>query len=117
MTKHEDIPYIEDILEAIGDIQTSIKNLSKYQFSNNKDKKDANVRRLEIIGEASNNLSDNLRKRYKEVEWNKIIGTRNRVIHKYSDVDLNIVWGIIKKDLPKLKKQIEKIKKELKQES
>ena len=63
MTRHEDIPYIEHILDAIKDIQRSIKNLSKDQFSNNKDKKDANVRRLEIIGEASTNLSNNLREK------------------------------------------------------
>ena len=117
MTRHEDIPYIEHILDAIKDIQRSIKNLSKDQFSNNKDKKDANVRRLEIIGEASKNLSNNLREKHKEIEWNKIIGARNRIIHKYSDVDLDIVWEIIKKDIPKLKKQIEKIKEKLKLKS
>lgn len=117
MIKHEDIPYVEHILEAIKDIQKSVGNLSKNQFSNNKDKKDANVRRLEIIGEASKNLSNNLREKHKDIEWNKIIGARNRIIHKYSDVDLDILWNIIKKDLPKLKEQVERIKEELQQES
>lgn len=110
MTKHEDIPYIEHILEAINNIQESVKSLSEEQFSNNKDKKDANIRRLEIIGEAAKNLSNKLKEKHKEIEWNKIIGTRDKVIHAYSKVNLDIVWDIIKKDLPKLKKQIEKIK-------
>ena len=114
MTKREDMPYIEDILRAIDDIQESIKRSSKDKFSSNKDKKDANIRRLEIIGEASRNLSNKLKERYKEIEWSKIIGTRNRVIHNYSDVDIDILWKIIKNDIPELKKQVEKIKKELK---
>ncbi|MEK6933176.1 MAG: HepT-like ribonuclease domain-containing protein [Nanoarchaeota archaeon] len=114
MTKHENIPYIEDILAAITDIQESIKGFSKDKFLSNKDKKDANVRRLEIIGGASKNLSNELKEEHKEIEWDKIIGTRNRIIHAYSNVDIDILWGIIKKDLPKLKKQIEKIKEELK---
>ncbi len=113
MTKHEDAPYIEHISDAINDIQESVKGLSKDQFSNNKDKKDANIRRLEIIGEAAKNLSSKLKEKYKKIEWSKIIGTRDKVIHAYSKVNLNIVWDIIKKDLPKLKKQMEKIKKEL----
>ena len=91
MTKHKDIPYVEDILRAIEDIQESIKKFSKEKFSGNKDKKDANIRRLEIIGEASKNLSNELKEEHKEIEWSKIIGTRNRVIHDYSDVDINIL--------------------------
>lgn len=117
MTRHEDIPYIENILEAIKDIQKSISGLSKDQFSNNRDKKDANIRRLEVIGEASRNLSNKLREEHKGIEWNKIIGTRNRIIYNYTNVDLDILWNIIKNDLPKLKRQVEKIKEELKERS
>jgi len=114
MNKHEDLPYIEHISDAINDIQESVKDISKEKFLRNKDVKDANIRRLEIIGEAAKNLSDKLRQKYKDVGWNKIIGTRDKVIHGYFGVDLEIIWGIIKNDLPKLKKQIEKIKAGLK---
>ena len=51
--------------------------------------------------------------KHKEVEWNNISGTRDKMIHHYFGVDLNIVFDIIKKDIPKLKRQIERIKKEL----
>lgn len=113
MTKHEDLPYLEHILEAINNIQESVKDISKKQFSNSKDKKDANVRRLEIIGEATKNLSKRLREKYKNVEWNKITGTRDKVIHAYSKIDLDIVWDIIKKDLPNLKQKILLIKRDI----
>ena len=113
MTKREDMPYIEDILDAINDIEKSVRGLSKEEFLANKDTKDANIRRLEIIGEAAKNLSNSLKEKYKDIEWSRIVGTRDKVIHAYSGVNLNIIWDIIKKDLAKLKKQIEKIKKEL----
>ena len=56
MNKHEDLPYIEHISDAINDIQESVKDISKEKFLRNKDVKDANIRRLEIIGEAAKNL-------------------------------------------------------------
>jgi len=113
MTKHEDFPYVEHILEAIKDIRESVKNLSKEEFLGNKDKRDATIRRLEIIGEAAKNLSNKLKEKYKEIEWSKIIGTRDKVIHAYSSVNLDIIWDIIKIDLPDLKTKILEIKADL----
>lgn len=83
------------------------------EFISNKDIKDANIRRLEIIGEAVKNISKKLREKYKEIEWNKIAGTRDKVIHNYFGVNLEIVWTIIKEDLPDLKKKVEKILKSI----
>lgn len=114
MTRHEDVPYIEHILDAINAIQKSVKNLSKEKFLEDDDVRDANIRRLEIIGEATKNLSNEFKDNHRGIEWSKISGTRDKMIHKYFDVDMDITWNIIKKDLPKLKKQIEKIIKELK---
>ena len=110
MTKHKDLPYIEHILDAINDIGESVKRLSKDDFSNDKDIRDANIRRLEIIGEAVKNISNKLKEEHKEIEWNKISATRDKIIHHYFGVNLEIVWNIIKEDLPKLKKQVQKIK-------
>ena len=109
--KRDLILFFYDILEAINDIQESVKNLSKEKFSNNKDIKDASIRRLEIIGEAVKNIPNSFREKHPEIPWNKIAGMRDIIIHGYFRVDLDAVWNVVKKDLPRLKKQIEKIKK------
>lgn len=64
---------------------------------------------MEILGEAANNISDDLQEKYCEVPWREIAGVRNRLIHGYFDVDLNIVWEIIKHDIPSLVSNLKKI--------
>ncbi len=110
---YKDIPYIKHILDAINDIESSTKDLSKKDFKKSKDVKDAAVRRIEIIGEAVKNISKETKNKYPEIEWKKISGTRDIMIHAYFNIDLDVTWGIITKDIPKLKKDISKIKKEL----
>lgn len=104
--------FIKHILNAITDIEESTRNLSKKEFEENKDVKDATVRRIEIIGEAVKNLPDAFRNKYSEVPWKEIVGTRDKMIHHYFGVDLNIVWDIVKKDLPDLKKKVNEILEE-----
>lgn len=108
MSQHDDLPYLKHILDAINDIESSIGK-SKKDFLKDKELRDATVRRLEIIGEAAKNISPALKNKYPFVEWKKIAGTRDIVIHAYFRVDLNVVWSIVKKDIPKLKIQIQKI--------
>jgi len=105
--------FFKDILQAINDIESSVNNLSKEEFLENKDVRDANIRRLEIIGEASKNIPDSFRKKHSNIPWNKIAGMRDIITHGYFRVDLDAVWNVIKKDLSELKKQIEKINNEL----
>jgi uncharacterized protein with HEPN domain len=105
--------FIQDILENIKDIESFSKGTSKESFMNDKLKQKAIIRSLEIIGEAVKNITNSFREKYLDVEWTKIAGMRDIIIHGYFRVDLDAVWNVIKKDLPKLKKQIEKIKREL----
>lgn len=109
-----DIAYIKHILEAIKDIENSIKKLSFEEFKDSKDSKDACIRRLEIIGEAVKNISSETKSKYPNIEWKQIAGTRDRIIHVYFDVDLDIVWNILTENLPILKKEILMIEKALK---
>ncbi|MBI4141647.1 DUF86 domain-containing protein [Candidatus Woesearchaeota archaeon] len=113
MTEHNDVSYIKHILDAIADVENSVKNKSKKEFEESKDLRDANIRRIEVMGEAVKNLSSKLKQAYPVVAWKKMAGARDIMIHAYFTVDIDIVWDIIKKDVPKLKKQIQKIKEEL----
>ncbi len=68
---------------------------------------------MEIIGEATKNIPDTFREKYPDVQWKKIAGLRDIIIHAYFRVDLDVTWEILKKDIPVLKEQILKIKESL----
>ena len=106
MKHHKNLPYLKHILDSIADIEGSVKNLSKEEFKRSKDIKDATVRRIEIIGEAVKNISKEFKQKYPEIEWVKIAGARDIMIHAYFNIDLDIVWDIVKKDIPDLKEKI-----------
>lgn len=105
--------YIEHILENINDIEEFSKGLTKNELLKDKLRQKAIVRSIEIIGEAAKNIPENVKVNYKEIEWRKIAGTRDRIIHHYFGVDLDIIWEIIKRDLPILKSQMEKLRQEI----
>ncbi len=73
---------------------------------------DAIVRNIEIIGEASKKLSSGLKKKYQDIPWKMIAGTRDILIHDYFGVNIDIIWEIITNDMPELKQKLEKITKE-----
>lgn len=111
MSKKEDLVFIEHILESIKAIEDFSRALSKDEFFKSRLKQSAIIREIEIIGEAVKNISRTLKSRHKEVEWENIAATRDKMIHHYFGVDLNIVWNIVKKDIPGLKKNITRIKR------
>lgn len=106
--------FIEDILENIRLIEKSIMNLTQEQFENDKDIIDATVRRMEIIGEAAKNIPSSFREKYQTIPWKKVVGVRNIIIHQYFRVDVNFLWAMIKNDLPPLKKNVMKMRNDLK---
>jgi len=105
--------FIYDIAESIENIESFLKGITEESFSKDILRQNAVVRKLEIIGEATKNIPDFFRKAHSEVPWREIAGLRDKIIHTYFEIDLDITWKIIKKDLPELKKQIDKIKKDL----
>jgi len=109
----KDKAYLQHILDAISDIETFTKSVSKEEFSENREKQYAVLRALEIIGEATKNLSSELKGNYPEIPWKDIAGMRDKLIHKYFSVNLELVWETIKNNLPQLKKQITEILKEI----
>lgn len=98
--------FLEHILESIGEIEKNTKNLSEDEFFDLVTIQDAVVRRLEIIGEAVKNLPSSFKNKHLQIPWKKIAGMRDVLIYEYFGVDIDLVWKIVNKDIPKLKKQI-----------
>lgn len=71
------------------------------------------IKQMEIIGEASNHISTELKSKFQEIEWAQIVGMRNVFAHEYFGIDSSLVWEIIKNDIPELKGKIEHILKTL----
>ena len=107
--KKDTLIFIEHIIESINLIEDFSKSLTKEKLESDKLRQSAIIRQIEIIGEAIKNLPKIFMEKYPQVMWKDIVGTRDRVIHQYFDIDIAIVWDIISKDLPVLKKQIEDI--------
>lgn len=105
----KDKVYLRDILDAISDIEGFTRNLSEEAFYENKEKQYAVIRAIEIIGEATKNLSEELRTKHKEIPWKDMAGMRDKLIHWYFGVKLELVWGTIKSKIPELKNQVAKM--------
>ena len=103
--------YLQDILSSIAKIKEFTKGMDSRTFSSNVLVMDAVIRNIEIIGEAASKLPSDFRKKHKEMEWEDIVGMRNKLIHAYSNVDSAIVWDVVEHDLPELEEKIGKIMK------
>jgi uncharacterized protein with HEPN domain len=94
---------LQHIVDAINEIEIYLKEVSYEQFLGNSEKRFATIKQIEIIGEASKALTDELKAEHPLVPWKPIVGFRNISIHEYFGVNLQLVWEIAKNDLPELK--------------
>lgn len=101
--------YLQHILTAIGWIESFLRGVDEPRFRQEKLLQNGVVREIEVIGEATKNLSDSLRLQYPHIPWRSVAGMRDKLIHAYFSVDLTEVWRTAQDDLPELKKEIEKI--------
>lgn len=109
MLPDKDRVRIQHMLDAAERIIVFTDNIPKKQFQEDERLHLAVIRLFEILGEAANNISDDIREEYHDVPWREVAGVRNRLIHGYFDVDLNIIWQIIKEDIPPLISNLQSI--------
>lgn len=94
--------YIDDILDSCGRIRVYVAGMTIGQFSADKKTMDAVIRNLEIIGEASRSLSDEIKGCMSAIEWRKIAALRNILVHEYFGINATIIWDIIQTKIPPL---------------
>ena len=98
--------FLADIHESIARIERYSAGLDRAGFEADEKTVDAVVRNLEIIGEAARQLPEDFTQRNPQIEWRKIAGLRNRIVHDYFGLDLEIIWHIVRSDLPALKRDL-----------
>ena len=97
-----DNDYLSDILEAMQRIMAYTKDLSYEQFISNVMAQDATIRNLQVIGEAAKKLSQSVRSIYPDIRWREMAGMRDKIVHEYFGVNLEVVWEVARKDIPQL---------------
>jgi uncharacterized protein with HEPN domain len=104
---------LQHILDAIDEIHKYLIAADISVFLENSMMRFACIKQMEIIGEASNHLSAELKSKFSDIEWAQIVGMRNVFAHEYFGIDSSLVWEIIKNDIPELKEKIEHILKSI----
>ncbi|MHB1686210.1 MAG: HepT-like ribonuclease domain-containing protein [Ignavibacteriaceae bacterium] len=104
--KHNEI-YLKHILDEILFLLKTTGNLNYDSFLENEIYTRAFSRSFEIIGEAVKNLPQDFRKKHSDIEWKKISGMRDKIIHQYFNVDYELLWDVIKNKLPEIKEKIQ----------
>jgi len=117
MTQDRDLrDYLQDILDALEKIERFTSGMSLKEFSGDDKTAFAVIRALEVIGEAAKKAPEPVRQRYPLIPWREMAATRDKLIHGYFGVDLEVVWKTIQQDLAPLKAGVTRILNEIPQE-
>ncbi len=102
-----DDAYLLDMLVAAHKALAFTAELTYSQFVRSELHQNAILKVLEIVGEAASRVSDDTRQAHPDISWQQIVGLRNRIVHAYFEIDLDVVWRIVQEDLPGLIAQLE----------
>jgi len=109
MKKRDYGDFVQDILDSINDVENFIDGMEFEDFIKDKKTIYSVVRAIEIIGEAAKNVPEQIRTKYPDVPWKQMAGMRDKLIHEYFGVDLEIIWETAKDDVPRLKTAVSKV--------
>jgi uncharacterized protein with HEPN domain len=101
-----DLQFLLDMLQSAELIMTYMAQSSKDEFVANVQLQDSVIRRLLVIAEAARRVSETTRQTLSNISWQEINGMRNRLVHEYDDVNLNIVWDVVQSEIPTLVKEL-----------
>lgn len=105
--------YVRDILDTVEKVERFIAGMNLEQFSSDEKTVFAVIRALEIIGEATKKVPQGVRRRYPEIPWREMAGMRDKLVHEYFGVNLDVVWRTLTQDLPSLKPLITRVVEEM----
>ena len=104
-----DTAHVLDILSSARLALSYVEGVAREDFMRDTKLQDSIIRRLEIVGEAAGRLSTRFREENPAIPWAEIRGMRNRMIHRYDDIDMDIVWETVTRDIPRLIPQLESL--------
>ncbi|MFZ4439827.1 MAG: DUF86 domain-containing protein [Syntrophales bacterium] len=101
--------YLTDMIDFSAKVLAYTKGVDQQSFEADEKTYDATVRKLELIGEAATHIPNSIREKYSNISWRQVVATRNRLIHGYLGIDNDILWSIIREDIPVLLIELEKM--------
>jgi uncharacterized protein with HEPN domain len=101
---------LDDSIEAARKIERYTAGLSYEEFCDDEKTVDAVLRNFEVIGEAAKNVPEDVQQEYPDVPWREMAGMRDKLIHGYMTIDLEIVWATVENDIPSLLTQLETVR-------
>ncbi len=105
--------FVKDILDSISSIERFVRKLGYDKFIKDDKTASAAIRKLEIIGEAAKNIPSFIKEKQPEIDWKSMAGMRDKLIHDYFGVDTEILWAVIKEDLPHIKPLIKQLLRDI----
>jgi len=113
MSKIDDLTRLKHIRDSAKEALSFVSNRTRKDLNDERMLSLALVRLIKIMGEAANNISEPCQAKYLKIPWRQIVGMRNRIVHAYFDIDLDIIWQVITEDLGLLLIEVEKAIKDL----
>jgi len=109
MTRHDDLIRVRHMLDAVDDALRFSSGRSRAELDNDRQFALALLKCIEIVGEAAARSGEETRSKAPGVPWTDITGMRNRLVHVYFDIDLDLVWSTVQRDLPALRAELDQL--------